>query len=100
MRPLECFPDLQFRLWSKGAELVPKRSRAEAIRVRRAICSALARSSGIEKFEAPRTLDQADAAVLALSAAAASHGGSMFELSCMPEGRFAVAMPAVRNPRA
>ncbi len=68
----EAYPDLQMRLWSDGGELPPKRNRAEAIRVRRRICARLARIVGVRPFEAPRTLDQADAAVLALSAAASA----------------------------
>ncbi len=92
IRAWECFPDLQFRLCSNGAAPAPKRSRTEAIRGRRAICARLARSAGVRNFEPPRTLDQADAAVLALSAAAGLSTGAVFELYHSQEGRFALAL--------
>src|ERR1700733_9263456 len=42
IRAFEAYPDLQMRLWSDGAELPPKRNRAEAMRARRDICAQLA----------------------------------------------------------
>ena len=90
VRAFECFPDLQFRLWSDGAPLPSKRIRADALRARQRICVRLARAIGIAKFESPTTLDQADAAVLALSATASGARGALIELHCAPEGHFAV----------
>ncbi len=90
VRAFECFPDLQFRLWSDGVPLPSKRRRADALRVRQRVCVRLARRIGIPKFESPTTLDQADAAVLALSAAASAARRALIELRCAPEGRFAV----------
>jgi hypothetical protein len=92
MRAFEAYPDLQMRLWSGGMKLPPKRSRGEALRVRRKICEDLANIVGVSDFEAPKTLDEADAAVLALSAAASASRGSLIELQCAPEGRFAIAL--------
>lgn len=93
----EAYPDLQMRLWSDGAQLPPKRLRGEALRVRRNICAQLAAIIKVTNFEAPKTLDEADAAVLALSAAASASTQSLIELHCPPEGRFAVAFKADMN---
>ena len=93
MRAFEAYPDLQMRLWSDGLTLPPKRMRGEALRVRRVICTRLAASLEVREFETPKTLDAADAAVLALSAAAA---GSLMELHCPAEGRFAIALDKSR----
>ncbi len=90
VRAFESYPDLQMRLWSDGVELPPKRSGA-ALRVRQKICAQLAATIKVTKFDRPKTLDEADAAVLALSAAASNLAGSLLELCCPPEGRFAVA---------
>lgn len=90
----ECYPDLQFRLWSGGREVPSKRLRSEALRIRTLICARLARTVGLARFESPVTLDQADAAVVALSAAASATSNSLIEIRCAPEGRFAVAFPA------
>jgi hypothetical protein len=95
IRAFESYPDLQMRLWSDGTQLPPKRLRGEALRVRRNICAQLAAIIKITNFEAPKTLDEADAAVLALSAAASAE--SLIELRCTPEGRFAVAFKAGMN---
>ncbi len=93
-RAFEAYPDLQMRLWSDGAQLPPKRSRAEALRVRTNICAALAGILGMTNYDTPTTLDEADAAVLALSAAASASAQSLIELRCEAEGRFAVAFKA------
>lgn len=91
VRTVEAYPDLQMRLWANGIVLPPKRLRAEAIEARRQICARLAKKIGLASFEAPQTLDEADAAILALSAAASASTRSLVELHCPPEGRFAVA---------
>jgi hypothetical protein len=92
MRAFESYPDLQMRLWSDDAPLPPKRMRGDALRVRRNICARLANIVEVSDFVAPKTLDEADAAVLALSAAASASTQSLIELHCAPEGRFAVAL--------
>ena len=92
IRAFETYPDLQMRLWSAGAQIPPKARRAEALRVRRIICARLADIVGVADFQSPRTLDEADAAVLALSAAASAATKSLIELHYRPEGRFAVAL--------
>ena len=91
VRAFEAYPDLQLRLWSDGVDLPPKKFRRDALRVRKNICTKLAASLQIDNFEAPTTLDEADAAVLALSAAASASAQALIELRCPPEGRFAVA---------
>jgi hypothetical protein len=79
------------RLWSDGVRLPPKSLRVEALRVRRNICQRVAGIVRVTSYQAPRTLDEADAAVLALSAAASASAQSLIELHCPAEGRFAVA---------
>ncbi len=91
VRAFEAYPDLQFRLWSDGVTLPSKKFRTAALRVRKDICKELAASLQIANFDAPKTLDEADAAVLALSAAASASAHTLIELHCAPEGRFAVA---------
>lgn len=100
VRAFECFPDLQFRLWSDGTPLPSKRMRADALRVRRRLCMRLARVVGVREFDTPATLDQCDAAVLALSAAASARRGGLVELRCAPEGRFAVGFPRLTTRKA
>ncbi|HLX38391.1 MAG TPA: hypothetical protein VKR29_11340 [Candidatus Binataceae bacterium] len=97
IRAFEAYPDLQMRLWSDGEQIPPKRNRAEALRVRTIICRRLASIVGVKNFVAPTTLDEADAAVLALSAAASASTNSLLELRCAPEGRFAVALDKSRS---
>ncbi len=91
VRVFEAYPDLQMRLWSDGVPVPPKRLRGEAIRTRQKICARLAETVGIANFATPQNLDEADAAILGLSAAASASSRSLIELHCPPEGRFAVA---------
>lgn len=91
MRAFEAYPDLQMRLWSDSIALPPKRLRGEALRARQNICAQLAAVILTRNFEVPKTLDEADAAVLALSAVASASKQSLMELRYAPEGRFAVA---------
>ena len=51
----------------------------------------------VANIEAPTTLDEADAAVLAMSAAASASTDSLIELHCAAEGRFAVAFKGEGN---
>jgi predicted nuclease with RNAse H fold len=99
IRVFEAYPDLVMRLWSEGESLPPKKSRGEALRVRASVCARLARVVGIRKYRIPTTLDEADAAVLALSAAASSDAGALDELHCPAEGRFAVAFASLDKAR-
>ncbi len=92
VRAFECYPDMEFRLWSGGVEIAPKARRREALAVRRRICSRLARIVGISLARAPLTLDEADAAVLALATVAAAKRGSLVELNNRAEGRFLLAL--------
>jgi hypothetical protein len=101
VRPFEAYPDLQMRLWSDGVALPPKKFRAEALRVRRNICARLAEIIDVRSYQPPQTLDEADAAVLALSAAGSGSTGSLLELYCPAEGQFAVAFEVTATrPRA
>jgi hypothetical protein len=93
VRAFESFPDMEFRLWSGDVRLAPKARRREALAVRRRICSRLARIAGIFLARAPLTIDEADAAVLALTAAAAAKSGLLVALGNPAEGRFLVALP-------
>ncbi len=93
----ESYPNLAFRLWKPaGAALPPKtRSRAAALEARRGIVARLARRLGLGRFTAPRTLDEADAAVLALSAALArERGAGAIVIEHRDEGRFLLALDA------
>jgi len=96
----EAYPDLQMRLWSDGMPLPPKRLRAEAMRSRGKICSRVAEMLRIANFAIPATLDEADAAILALSAAASASSRSLIELKSPPEGRFAVAFRPKSHERS
>ncbi len=92
VRAFECYPDMEFRLWSGRVTLASKARRREALAVRRTICSRLARTAGISLGRAPLTLDEADATVLALGAVSAAKRGSLVELGNRAEGRFLVAL--------
>jgi hypothetical protein len=84
---LEAYPDLQYRL-SSGDALPPKREGKAAVAQRIAITRRLRESLGIGLTSRPATLDQADAEVLALSAALAAQQGSLAALEHPAEGRF------------
>ena len=99
IRAFESYPDLQMRLWSDGIHLPSKKFRGEALRVRRNICAQLAAIINVSNFDLPETLDEADAAILALSAAASASTKSLVELHCAAEGRFAVAFKADASSR-
>ncbi len=91
---LEAYPDLQFRLNSRGA-LPPKRARGKALSARARIIGRLRRSFGLSGAAGPRTLDQADAEVLALTAAIAARTGSLAALEHPAEGRFLLTLRAM-----
>src|SRR5260370_19637568 len=94
----ECYPDLQFRLWAQGTELPPKGDHRNALTVRTRINARIARNLGLRGAARIATLDQADAAILALRAVAALALG-MVPVSEEPaEAHFAVALGAAHAP--
>lgn len=88
----ESYPDLQLRLSSPSTRLPPKKRRAEALAARRRIVASLAAGFGLRDTPAPANLDQADAAVLALAAAACASRGALWVVSNPCEGRFMLAL--------
>lgn len=89
----EAYPDLQFRLWRDNRPLTSKNRRAEALKDRIEIVSAVADLAGIIGTDRIHTLDQADAAILAISMHAALDHGAAALIEEPEEGRFAVALP-------
>jgi hypothetical protein len=87
VRTLEAYPELQFRLCS-GNRLAPKRERASALKTRLAIVRQLRRRIALAPSPMPANLDQADAEILALSAALAARHGYLGALEHPAEGRF------------
>jgi hypothetical protein len=104
----EGYPDLQFRLWCTTPYLPPKKGRKEksgetritaaaAFAARIRILERMAREAAFESCGEVKTLDAADAAILALSAALARDRGAVEMISVPAEGRFLVSLP-VRLP--
>ncbi len=96
----EAYPDLDFRLWARGEELPPKGARRPALDARLRINRRLAAELGCAGVAKLSTLDQADAAVLALSAAIASRAGLIAIIEHPGEGRFALALDELYARRA
>jgi len=94
----EAYPDLQLRLSSPATRLPPKRS-AGARDVRCRIVAALATRLKIRDAPRPATLDDADAAALALAAADAARRGALCVMSNACEGRFLLALDARQSRR-
>ena len=94
----EGYPYLAFKLWMRlGEKLSPKGKKSEALADRKKILRRLARLASIEML-APTTLDQADAAILAMTlAAASSRGHSIVQIESRTEGRFIVALGEIDN---
>jgi hypothetical protein len=97
----EGYPDFQFRLWCDESDLPPKKGRkATASRPRVTAAEALARRLEIiedlagEICVKVKTIDEADAAVLALGAAAAADRGIVGVIEVPAEGNFMIAMPS------
>jgi hypothetical protein len=91
----ECYPDLQFRLWRGRQQLFSKNStsgRTAALTSRIRILSALARKLDIGGFEQIQHMDEADAAILALSSVAARQHGATLLVGNASEGSFMVAL--------
>lgn len=92
----EGFPDLQFRLWNGSRPLPSKMKNANkrsALDARLKIIAELAHRIGITCPSA-RTLDQADAGVLALSVAAEQAGHQGVDVEHPAEGRFRLTLPS------
>ena len=88
----EAYPDLAFRLWAGGAEIPPKSAGRSALEARVRINRRLAEAIGCRGASRIATLDEADAAVLALSAAKAWRCGAIAVIEEACEGRFALAI--------
>ncbi|HKV53311.1 MAG TPA: DUF429 domain-containing protein [Candidatus Binataceae bacterium] len=93
----EAYPDLQFRLWRGRLALPSKNSagkggKAAALSARVRILGQL--RGGAYGCEAIRRMDEADAAILALSVVAARRGGATLVCEHRCEGRFIVALNA------
>ena len=90
--PFESYPDLQMRLCAPSTALAPKKLQTGALTVRRQIVASLCASLGVIAASAPRTLDQADAAGMALAAALSARIDTMWTVSHPCEGRFMLAL--------
>lgn len=88
----EAYPDLTFRLWARGDEIPPKGTGRTALEARRRINERLADEIACAGAGNIWTLDQADAAVLALSAGVAARAGVIGVVEEPQEGRFALAL--------
>jgi hypothetical protein len=86
---LEAYPELQFRLANHNS-IPPKRSGRTALTERIGAITRLREAAGVLTEPPPKTLDQADAEILALSAALASKSGSLAALEHPAEGRFLI----------
>ena len=88
----EAYPDLAFRLWAEGAQIPPKSAGRSASDARVRINRRLAERAGCAGAARIATLDEADAAVLALSAMNARRRGVIAVIEEKGEGRFALAL--------
>ena len=89
--PFESYPDLQMRLCAPSTKL-PAKKLLSALTVRRQIVASLCESLGIVAASAPRMLDQADAAAMALAAALSARSNTLRTVSHRCEGRFMLAL--------
>jgi Protein of unknown function (DUF429) len=96
----ECYPDLQFRLWSTEETLPPKAKRREALPARQRIIAKLARDLSTIQICEIKTLDAADAAIVALSTAMAMRKGALAMVEVTEEGRFLLALDVADGARA
>jgi hypothetical protein len=88
----EAYPDLALRLWAADVEIPPKSAGQSALEARVRINVRLAEEIGCEGASRIATLDEADAAVLALSAVKARRSGAIALIEEAGEGRFALAI--------
>jgi hypothetical protein len=95
----ESYPDLQMRLCAPSRTLPPKKLHAEALIVRRRIVASLCESLGVVAESSPRTLDQADAAAMALAAALSARSDTLWTVSHPCEGRFMLALGHSQSQR-
>jgi hypothetical protein len=97
IQTFESYPYLAFALWKKAGEpLPPKSSRRAALDIRRGIVSRVARKSDVN-IPPISTLDQGDAAILALTIAAPAAAALI--VNGGTEGRFLLAMPGIDFPQ-
>ena len=92
VNPFESYPDLQMRLCAPSTTLPPKKLQTGALTIRRQIVASLCESLGVVAASAPRTLDQADAAGMALAAALSARIDTLWRVSHPCEGRFMLAL--------
>jgi Protein of unknown function (DUF429) len=91
----ESYPDLQFRLWCRGRQLISKkRGRAASLPSRIRVLGALARQLAITGLGGLKQMDEADAAILALGTAAARQHGAIVTIDNATEGSFLIALDA------
>jgi hypothetical protein len=95
----EAYPDLQFRLWKDGGVLLPKSRGRAAFDQRKTIAQAIAAQLQIQGAGHIATMDEADAAILALSARAALNHGAIGLIEEPYEGRFAAALQPAQARR-
>ena len=91
----EGYPYLGFRLWMNQDDQLPaKKKTSNAYAALEARCRILDRIKLPAKFRMvqPATYDEADAAILAATVAAASRDGSIFQIRDRAEGSFIVAL--------
>jgi len=88
VQTLEAYPDLQFRL--RNQRLLPKRAGKTALTQRIGINRKLRQILGVGRSPIAKSLDEADAEVLALTAMAAVKEGCLASLEHPAEGRFLI----------
>ena len=92
----EGYPYLGFRLWMAGDNELPAKKKTSnaytnALEARHKILKRIILPAKF-KMDPPATYDEADAAILATTVAAASRDGSLFQIRDRAEGRFIVAL--------
>lgn len=98
-RTFESYPHLAFTLHKTADEPLPSKSeRRAALCARIGIVGRLAHEAGIREMPEIATLDQADAAVLAITAAQGAKWRGLFRVSAPQEGAFLLAV--ARRDRA
>jgi hypothetical protein len=95
----EGYPYLGFRLWMSRDDELPAKKKtsnafAAALEARRRILDRIMLPAKF-KMAPPATYDQADAAILASTIAAASRDGAIFQIRDRAEGRFIVALDQI-----
>lgn len=91
----ECYPDLEFKLWRRGMQLFSKNSsmgRTAVLASRISVLSALAREFGISELPHIKRMDEADAAIMALSTVAAHQQRALLTIENPDEGGFLLAL--------